>query len=142
MEELNKRNMENITEETLEKIFETLEEAGKLKDDGTLTFNIKEYWRLAVKLMSQVSVERDILPESSDRILHLRDALRLCGGLTKTTLYDLESKGLFPERFKARGYKKAIGWRLSDIQAWIADPEGWAENAKMAGMIVKDIKAK
>lgn len=92
--------------------------------------------------MSQVSIEPDILPESVDRILHLRDALRLCGGLTKTTLYELESKGLFPERFKAKGYKNAIGWRLSDIEQWIADPENWAENVKMAEMIVEDIKTK
>ena len=39
-----------------------------------------------------------------------------------------ETVGLFPQRVKLALHKS--GWRRSEIEAWQADPRGWAANAK------------
>ena len=39
-----------------------------------------------------------------------------------------EAAGLFPQRVKLALHKS--GWRRSEIEAWQADPRGWAAKAK------------
>jgi predicted DNA-binding transcriptional regulator AlpA len=39
-----------------------------------------------------------------------------------------EAAGLFPQRVKLALHKP--GWRRSEIEAWQADPRGWAAKAK------------
>ena len=39
-------------------------------------------------------------------------------GLSRTTLWRLERAGRFPRRVKLS--TRAVGWRASDVEAWIA----------------------
>ena len=39
-----------------------------------------------------------------------------------------EAAGLFPQRVKLALHKS--GWRRSEIEAWQADPRGWAAKAR------------
>jgi predicted DNA-binding transcriptional regulator AlpA len=36
----------------------------------------------------------------------------------------LEKRGRFPKRVRIGG--RRVAWRKAEIEAWIADPEGWA----------------
>ncbi len=57
-----------------------------------------------------------------DRIVRPAEAVRL-SGYTDMHLRRLEARGQFPPRFKLcdnSGLYGAVGWRLSDIEAWIA----------------------
>ncbi|MDJ7445113.1 helix-turn-helix transcriptional regulator [Salmonella enterica] len=38
-------------------------------------------------------------------------------GIAKTTCLDMEKRGVFPKRLRLGGH--VVGWRLSEIQAWI-----------------------
>jgi len=51
------------------------------------------------------------------RILRIR---KVCDrtGLSKTTLYDLETAGKFPKRVKLTDW--ATGWVESEVDAWLA----------------------
>ena len=49
-------------------------------------------------------------------ILRLPNVMRLTG-LGRTTIYDMMAKGMFP-RPVSLGFR-AVGWRASDIRAWI-----------------------
>ena len=56
-----------------------------------------------------------------DRIVRTAEA-ELLSGYCDVQLRRLESRGEFPKRFKLAencGPYGAVGWRLSDIQAWI-----------------------
>jgi prophage regulatory protein len=44
--------------------------------------------------------------------------------LSDLTRWRLEKSGRFPKRVKIAGRK--VAWRKSEIEAWVADPEGWA----------------
>jgi hypothetical protein len=46
---------------------------------------------------------------------------RICD-LTRSRL---EKRGLFPKRVRIGARK--VAWRKVDIEAWAADPEGWAK---------------
>jgi prophage regulatory protein len=35
----------------------------------------------------------------------------------------MERRGLFPARIRIA--PRRVGWRRTDIEAWVADPEGW-----------------
>jgi prophage regulatory protein len=52
-----------------------------------------------------------------------------------TTLSDLtrrrqEAAGKFPRRIELAARK--IGWRRADVEAWLADPRGWAARSALA----------
>lgn len=50
-----------------------------------------------------------------------RRAVEELTGLSRSTLYDLMSKGQFPRPAKLTG--KAVGWRDSDVTAWLESRE-------------------
>lgn len=41
-------------------------------------------------------------------------------GLSHTTIYDLEGRGLFPKRVSIPGTTR-VAWREADIDAWISE---------------------
>jgi prophage regulatory protein len=51
-----------------------------------------------------------------DRIVRLPEVLQMTG-VCSTTIWRLEKKDKFPKRIHIG---RAVGWRLSDLQAWIA----------------------
>lgn len=55
--------------------------------------------------------------EFSDRIIREAECRHMTG-LCRTTRYVMEKKGTFPARRQLGG--RSMGWRLSDVQAWIA----------------------
>ena len=55
-----------------------------------------------------------LLPSEVDKISRLSDLTR----------WRLEKSGRFPKRIRIAGRK--VAWRKSEIEAWVADPEGWA----------------
>ncbi len=54
--------------------------------------------------------------EMTDRILRLPEVIKLVG-LTKPTLYRFIRDGHFPHPFQIG--PRAIGWKESEIQAWM-----------------------
>lgn len=59
-----------------------------------------------------------------DALLRLKDVRRITS-LGKSTIYRLEKAGRFPQKIAIT--QGSVGWRLSDINAWIA-----ARSAKVA----------
>lgn len=60
-----------------------------------------------------------------DRILRRKDVEAQIG-LSRSTIYDAMSRGEFPRPLKLG--RRAVGWRQSDIDAWLARREhswGW-----------------
>jgi len=69
-----------------------------------------------------------------DRIVRPAEAENL-SGYCNVQLMRLEAKGEFPKRFKLAnntGPYGAVGWRLSDIQAWIERRAATARRPKVA----------
>ncbi len=69
-----------------------------------------------------------------DRIVRTAEAEKL-SGYCNVQLMRLEAKGEFPKRFKlanTTGPYGAVGWRLSDIQAWIERRAATARRPKVA----------
>ena len=61
------------------------------------------------------------------RILRMREVC-LFTGLGRSTIYKKLSDGTFPA--PVRLGPRAVGWRLADIDAWLAAPERkWDPNA-------------
>jgi prophage regulatory protein len=58
-----------------------------------------------------------------ERLLRLPEVLTRTG-LSKRTIYRLEGAGRFPSRRQLG--PRAVGWPESAVNAWIADPTGWA----------------
>jgi prophage regulatory protein len=56
-----------------------------------------------------------LLPNEVDHISCISDVTR----------WRLEKSGRFPKRIRIANRK--IAWRKTDIEAWAADPEGWAK---------------
>ncbi|MGB6434526.1 MAG: AlpA family phage regulatory protein [Bradyrhizobium sp.] len=54
-----------------------------------------------------------LLPAEVQEITRLRDPTRK----------RMEARKLFPRRIRIA--PRRIGWRRTDIEAWVADPEGW-----------------
>ncbi|KVR82485.1 AlpA family transcriptional regulator [Burkholderia vietnamiensis] len=44
-------------------------------------------------------------------------------GLSRTSIYDRMSKGTFPAAVRLGA--KSVGWRVGDIDAWLANPAGY-----------------
>ncbi|HPE62416.1 MAG: AlpA family phage regulatory protein [Thiothrix sp.] len=61
-----------------------------------------------------------------DRYLPEADVLKL-SGLSSNTIRNLEKQGRFPKRRKVA--PRAVRWLLSEVQVWMADPEGWSRSA-------------
>jgi prophage regulatory protein len=58
------------------------------------------------------------LQRQTDRIVRERERRQITG-VSRTTAYDLERRGLFPARVRVAGNR--VGWRLSELLAWIAE---------------------
>ena len=56
------------------------------------------------------------VPSTPSTISRLPDA-KARTGLSRSTIYKLEAEGKFPKRIKLG--ERAVGWRTSDIDAWI-----------------------
>ena len=74
--------------------------------------------------------------EAKDQIVRIRTVLARCG-LSRSTLYRKIEKGTFPKQIRINDYCR--GWRESEINRWIADPEGWrplvADASKSSGRV-------
>jgi prophage regulatory protein len=60
--------------------------------------------------------------QEQDRIVRIRTVLAR-SGLSRSTLYRKIEKGTFPKQVRINDYCR--GWRESEINRWIADPEAW-----------------
>jgi prophage regulatory protein len=56
-----------------------------------------------------------LLPSEVTALTRLRDPTR----------FRMEGRGLFPKRIRIS--PRRVGWRRIDVEAWIADPEGWPQ---------------
>lgn|GEM_PF-2080620 len=54
--------------------------------------------------------------QMTDRIVRLPECIKL-SGLGKTSIYKKMAAGTFPSKRKLTAY--AVGWRLSEIEAWL-----------------------
>lgn len=70
--------------------------------------------------------------QEQDRIVRIRTVLAR-SGLSRSTLYRKIEKGTFPKQVRINDYCR--GWRESEINRWIADPEGWRPLAAEASEI-------
>lgn len=98
-----------------------------LMDDPSTKFLRQEYEQLYRLCMLQSRLLQKVgqpasETETVERLIRLPDVLRRCG-MSKRTVYRLESAGRFPAR-RHLG-ERAIGWAESEVRAWIADPRGW-----------------
>ena len=60
--------------------------------------------------------------QEQDRIVRIRTVLAR-SGLSRSTLYRKIEKGTFPKQVRINDYCR--GWRESELNRWIANPEGW-----------------
>ena len=58
--------------------------------------------------------------EVAERLIRRREVQEFCG-IGTTTIYKLMNEGLFPRPVKVGGH--AVRWRLSDVNAWIAEQQ-------------------
>ena len=63
-----------------------------------------------------IELEKDI--DMIPQILRRKDVEALVG-LSRSTIYYLISQGLFPAPIKLG--KRAVGWKVSDIETWVND---------------------
>jgi predicted DNA-binding transcriptional regulator AlpA len=68
-----------------------------------------------------VAIVEFLLPSEVEKITRLRGPTRR----------RMERRGLFPARIHIA--PRRIAWRCADIQAWVADPEGWARRRAADG---------
>lgn len=54
----------------------------------------------------------------AERIVRARE-LREITGLSRSTCYELEARGLFPQRVQLTGNR--VGWRASELEQWARD---------------------
>ncbi len=60
-----------------------------------------------------------------DKILRLRTVLERTG-LSRSTIYRKIEEGTFPRQVRISEH--CCGWRESDLNRWIGDPQGYAQN--------------
>jgi prophage regulatory protein len=58
-------------------------------------------------------------PAAPDRLLRVREVMTLTG-LGRTTLWQLERDGGFPKRRPLTKRGRAVGWRASEVAAWVS----------------------
>jgi prophage regulatory protein len=73
--------------------------------------------------MSVVNIEF-LLPSEVQAITRLRDPTRK----------RMEERGLFPARIRIS--PRRVGWRRTDIQTWVNDPEGWQKRNEAKAEVV------
>ena len=61
-----------------------------------------------------------------DRIIRLKTVLDRTG-LSRSTIYRKIAEGTFPAQIKIS--VNGAGWRESDVNRWIADPDAWHTSA-------------
>ena len=59
------------------------------------------------------------------QILRFNEVYKMCGGLSRSTVDRLEKAGGFPQRVLLGS--KSVGWRLTDILAWLQSRGGRAD---------------
>jgi prophage regulatory protein len=52
-------------------------------------------------------------------------------GVCKLTLWRWRKDGRFPDGIRIS--KRSVRWRKTDVEAWAADPEGWAQRHAAGG---------
>jgi len=62
-----------------------------------------------------------------DRIVRVKTVVAR-SGLSRSTIYRKIVEGTFPARIRISS--KGTGWRESDIDRWVADPEAWRSSGK------------
>ncbi len=77
-------------------------------------YQLLEYLLSSVKNNPPLPVKQ---PETTDRILRAKEVINLTG-LSRTTIWRLETKGEFPHRVSLGGNR--VGWRLSEINHWVS----------------------
>ncbi len=66
-----------------------------------------------------------------DTILRMRHLVEITG-LGESTIFALIARGSFPRPIRLTPGGRAVGWRQSVIEAYLADPDAWvANNARM-----------
>ena len=63
---------------------------------------------------------------ASDSLIDVKTTADKCG-MKRSHLYALVRRGVFPEPAIRTG--RFTRWRLSDVQAWIANPTAWTGGA-------------
>ncbi len=76
----------------------------------------------AQTLTNVISVER----KSPLRFMRLTEVIRMTG-LRKTTIYQLQADGEFPQRVQITAH--CVGWIESEVQAWLNQRAGSREVA-------------
>jgi prophage regulatory protein len=78
--------------------------------------------------------------QEQDRIVRIRTVIAR-SGLSRSTLYRKIEKGTFPKQVRINDYCR--GWRESEINRWISDPEGWrplaAADSKSLGRVAEAV---
>jgi prophage regulatory protein len=59
------------------------------------------------------------MPDEPDRIVRIAEVLKRTG-LTRSTLYRKVTAGTFPRNVRIS--TRCVGWRESDLQAWLRNP--------------------
>ena len=64
----------------------------------------------------QAAADTGVIADQPIRILRLAQVIQMTG-LRKTTLYELQSQGVFPLRIKITNH--SVGWLEQDVQSWV-----------------------
>jgi len=56
---------------------------------------------------------------NGEKLIRVREAARLAG-ISRSTVYVLESEGKFPKRRKIPGLR-SVGWLRSEVEAWVRE---------------------
>jgi prophage regulatory protein len=64
-----------------------------------------------------------LMTQSSDRIIGLPEVLRL-SSLSRASVYRGMREDWFPNRIRLTPGGR-VGWRQSEVLAWVDDPLGW-----------------
>lgn len=64
-----------------------------------------------------------------DEAIIRRPVVEMLTGLKRAAIYSLAQRGLFPRPVPLPG-GRAVGWRVGDIRAVLADPAGWRADAE------------
>lgn len=65
----------------------------------------------------------------NDPIFRMADLLAYLK-LGKSTIFAYVARGQFPQPRNLTPGGRAVGWKKSDVDAWLADPDAWVEANK------------
>lgn len=63
---------------------------------------------------------------AADRLLTIHSVIDRCG-ISKASVYRMMRAGNFPLSTQLIPGGRRVGWRQSDIIAWMSDPPSWGE---------------